>query len=148
MPRESLKPYLSKAAKYCATQERAPSQVSAKLLQWGVAEDETEDILSELRKLDFLNEKRFCRAYCRDKFRFNKWGKVKIRQQLRMLGFSDDRIDEGLNEIPKESYEQMIRALIEARKSQRQVDSPIEKQKLTRYLLQKGFEYESFSKFF
>ncbi len=50
----------------------------SKLSLWGIENDDAEKIIEILIKENFINEARFAAAFVRDKFKYNKWGKIKI----------------------------------------------------------------------
>lgn len=133
-----------KIANYCAYQERAPKEVEEKLLSFGLKVQDIPKIIKELIDQGFLNEDRFARAYASGKFRNNKWGKHKIRQHLIFKGIDKEKIETALNGIDPEAYHQIIQQLIIQKKSSiDENDSYIKNQKISAYLLQKGFESEA-----
>jgi len=77
---------LIKAASFCAYQERTHKEVRTRLSELEVVGDESEAILTYLIKNNYLNEERFARIFAGSKFRQKKWGRIKIRQELKMRG--------------------------------------------------------------
>ena len=73
-----------KAEAYCSSMERCVTDVEAKLSQWGATPEVMEKIVRHLQDERYIDQKRFCSAFVRDKYRFNQWGRVKISQALRM----------------------------------------------------------------
>lgn len=137
------KTILSKAAKYCAEQERCKSEVRNKLSFWKATKEEAIQVIEELEKQNFLNEKRFVSAYCVGKFRQLGWGKIKIRAGLKQLGIPSTLIGSGLNEIPEKEYKSMLIKTAEKKGlSQLKGDDFESKVKIFRYLSFKGFEPE------
>ena len=126
---------------YCSYQERTHIEVDKKLQSLGMIPVVRERILMHLLQNNFLNEERFARAYSRGKFNNNKWGRVKIKQQLLQKGASEANIRIGLTEINEEVYFGMIKSL--ASKYQlrnKETNAYKRKQNLLRYLMQKGYE--------
>ena len=80
---------LAKLQRYCAYQDRCHQEVRTKLIDLGVFGDTLEEIITDLIKDNFLNEERFARSYARGKFRMRKWGRIKIRQELKLRKISD-----------------------------------------------------------
>src|SRR6478672_11099295 len=74
---------LVKAEAWCAYQERCQQEVRDKIYSWGLHEHEVENVIAELISKNFLNEERFAKAYAGGKFRIKKWGRVKIRMELK-----------------------------------------------------------------
>lgn len=141
----SLKSLKVKAAKFCAYRERAASEVRQKLMKIGASEEEAEEVLSILVKENFLNEDRFGRAFALDKFRFNKWGKIKIRHALVRLQLDNLTIEKSLDCIEKEEYSRLIEQLASKKYSSLEGKANA-KPKTVNYLMQKGFEYDEIKK--
>ena len=134
---------LAKAASLCSCCEYCTSQMQERLLSWGISDRDTEDIICHLIKEKYIDNKRFSRAYCHDKFCYNHWGRVKIRQMLRHLRLSDEEIAEGMEAIPEEDYLQALTdALRQKDRTLRETDPYQRKGKLVRHLLSRGFEMD------
>ena len=70
---------LYKSAAYCSQSEHCISDLRNKLTQWGVMESDWDKIIRYLVDENYINESRYAIAFTKDKFRYNKWGKIKIR---------------------------------------------------------------------
>lgn len=143
MERESLVQQAKvRAARYCAGRERAPFQVYEKLISWKLTEEEAEQVLDQLRSEKYIDENRFCRAFCRDKFEFNQWGKVKIRQELFQYRLPEEVVAYGLDQIDPQRYEDRLRQLSRDKwKSlEGEADAWTRKQKTAAYMVRKGYE--------
>ena len=88
-----------KAETYCSSMERCVVDVEAKLSQWGATPEMMEKIVRHLQDERYIDQKRFCSAFVRDKYRFNQWGRVKTCQALRMKKIPADVIAKGLEEV-------------------------------------------------
>lgn len=132
---------LAKAEHYCAYQERAQQEMRNKLYEWGQWTDDVEEIIAELIQTNFLNEERFTQVYVSGKFKIKHWGKIKIKQGLKMKNVPDKMIFNALKAIDYDDYLATILMLAE-----KKVGSIIEKDlykkryKLISYLLGRGFE--------
>jgi regulatory protein len=127
---------------YCKYQERCHQEVRNKLYELGCRTKDVEEQISELIEKNIINEERFARAYARGKFRMNKWGKEKIKQQLRFRKVSEYCIRKGFEEINGEEYDATVLALAEKKYAQIKLHKNIfiVKSKLYKYLIQKGYE--------
>lgn len=138
--------YLDLAAiqHYCAYQERCHSEVRNKLWELNFRGEEIEEALSVLISENFLNEERFARSYSRGKFNINHWGRKKIVQALKQKQVSEYCIKKGLQEIDDTKYIETLRLLLRKKWEELKKErlGYIRKQKVQRYLLQKGFENE------
>ena len=89
----------------------------------------------------FIDDERFCRAFVNDKFRFSKWGKMKIAQGLYMKKIPSDVAWRYLNEIDEEEYLSVLRDLLASkRKSIHASDDYELNGKLMRFAMSRGFE--------
>lgn len=132
---------LSRAAALCSGSEHCSSEIRKKLLLWGLSPTQAEKAIGFLIDEKYIDSKRFCRAYCLDKFRYNHWGRIKISQMLRMLELDSSDINEGLDAIPEEEYQEVLQHVLEQKNKQLKDSDPyIRKGKLVRHALSRGFE--------
>jgi regulatory protein len=142
MAEETLyKVCLSRAMALCSRREYCPEDIRAKMETWGLGENDSGKVIEILLKENFLNENRYAEAFVKDKFHYNKWGKVKIAAHLKMKKLSAAIIRSALGCIDDELYRKTLCDLIASRrrnvKAKNQYDL---KGKLLRYGLSKGFE--------
>ncbi len=95
---------LQKLQRYCAYQDRCHSEVRSKLLDLGIYGDELEEIIAELITDNFLNEERFARSYARGKFNIKKWGRHRIKQELKRRQITDYCLRKAMEEIEETDY--------------------------------------------
>lgn len=129
-----------KAEAYCSTTEHCPAEVMAKLIQWGADGEMSERILAHLQKERYVDSVRFCRAFVRDKYRFTRWGRVKIVQALRMKHLSSEEIEAGVAEIDEEEYAKGLRDLLRQKNKSVSGKNEYERNtKLIRFAVGRGF---------
>ncbi len=134
---------LVKAERYCAYQERCSNEVKQKLKELDADEETSAKIVSSLSEDDFMSDERFARLFASGKFRIKRWGKNKIRAELRMKKIPDNFIKNALNGIDEGEYLKTIQHLI--KKKEKEVKSQNSKdkaRKVVNFLLSKGFESE------
>lgn len=131
-----------KAKHYCAYQERCHSEVKEKLYSFGLRKTDVEQLLSQLIDEDYLNEERFAIQFAGGHFRMKRWGRVKIRYELKQKKVSEYCIKKALKAIDEEAYEKTLHKLLEAKRKtlQSETNHFIRRRKLQDYLLQKGYE--------
>lgn len=127
---------------YCQYQERCHKEVRNKLYEIGFTTDEVNRQIAELIESGILNEERFAIAFARGKFRLLQWGRIKIKQQLKLRGISEYCIKKALKEIDNEEYSRVLTQLAVKKLSslKRDKNTLLRKAKTCRYLLQKGYE--------
>jgi len=132
---------LKRAAALCSSQEQCSSHIREKLKSWGASSEDADKIIDILIKEKFLNDARYATFYVRDKFRFNGWGKIKLRMMLRQKGIPLAIIEEALNQIDPDLYKQTCtRLLSEKSASLKESNQFKRKGKLFRFAAQRGFE--------
>ena len=132
---------LNKAAAYCTTCERCISEVTAKLVSWGVAPVAQQRIIDRLQHENFISEERYSRAFVNDKLRFNRWGRIKITAALREKRLPGNLIKEALEQIDDEEYMKILREVVAAKHRElRGKDDYASKQKILRFAASRGFE--------
>lgn len=130
-----------KAEHYCAYQERSQQEVRDKLYAWGLHQNEVERIISELIETNFLNESRFAHAYAQGRFKLKAWGKYKIKAGLKSKQVSARLIQDALDGIPAEAYQEMLKEVLQKKaRLIRESDVFIRQQKLIQYGLMRGYE--------
>ncbi len=128
---------------YCAYQERCHQEVTRKLKSWGLISEAIELLISELMQFNFLNEERYARSFSRGKFRIKKWGRKKIRAELKKREVYDKCIDFAMEEIDDKAYFETLKEVLQKKNEhEKESDSYRRKAKLTRYLVYRGYEYD------
>lgn len=134
---------LSAAAGYCSLAEHCTTEVIEKIKRFELTSDDQSKLLKRLLDDGYLNESRYVKAFVKDRFRFSKWGRIKIRYALRQKGISSTLADEGLSEIPEEDYREMLTDLLRQKKRSIKANSPYElRGKLLRFAAGRGFELD------
>jgi len=145
MPQKKLTPSQAKVkiGAFCAYQERCQQEVRDKLYTYGLHAEEVEELISFLIVEGFLNEERFAQAFVGGKFRIKKWGRNKILQELKLRKISPNCIKSGMKEIEPEAYWETLKGLVEKKwDSLSEKDDFVKRQKVTRYLMTRGFELD------
>jgi regulatory protein len=133
---------------FCAYQDRSSFDVRLKLKEWEISEDQVNLIMQGLVIDGFLNDQRFASSFVSGKFRIKKWGRIKIKAQLRLKKISSELIAVALKEIESEQYWQTLLHLTEKKSKElaSKNDSQWNKRiKIARFLTQKGYESDLIS---
>lgn len=132
---------LQKAEKYCAYQERSQQEVRQKLYDLGLYPRDVEQIISELIGNNFLNEERFANAYALGKFRIKGWGKIKIKQGLKLKRVPEGMIKKALQQIDLDDYLAKLKGILEKKAILLKEKEPYKRSyQLKQYAFGKGYE--------
>jgi len=142
MNKDEYSQYLQKMMALCSKSEKCEFDIEQKLRKYNVPDDDIQKILNDLQENDFINHTRYVEAFINDKLRFNHWGKRKIAYTLHAKNIDETLIQTKLNKIDPEYYKKILEE--ELRKKINKISEPIDKEgkeKIIRFLTQKGFEY-------
>jgi regulatory protein len=127
----------------CAKSEKCKQDIRNKLFLQKLNPSDIEWIIENLEAEKFIDEQRYTNFYVRDKFRFNKWGKIKIRYNLSSKRIPEDIIREALETIDEDQYfKTLLDELSKKNSSLKDRDTNYKKAALFRFGAQKGFEGE------
>ena len=101
---EDNKIIIEKIQAYCNYQERCVREVKNKLFSLKVSSKSANDIIEYLIDNDYLNEERYSQMFVQGKLRIKKWGRIKLRHELKLKGVNTKIIDNKINQISEEEY--------------------------------------------
>lgn len=134
---------LEKMKNWCAYQERSQFEVRNKLFEYGIFNEEAENIISQLIQENFLNEERFALAFARGKFRIKRWGRIKIKLELKQHKVSEYCISKALKQIDGNEYFATLEKIIEKKTKEIKESNKIKKQyKIIKYAMSRGYEQD------
>ena len=90
---------------------------------------------------NFLNEERFAMSFARGKFSIKKWGRIKIKQELKQKRVSEYCLKKALQQIDETEYIESLKKIIVGYRRLIKEPNKIKLQyKLMNYALSKGYE--------
>jgi len=95
---------IEKIQSYCLYQDRCINEVKYKLYSFKVSSQLVENIVEYLIDNDYLNEERYTKMFIQGKLRIKKWGRIKLKYELRSKGIDIKIINEHINQINEEDY--------------------------------------------
>jgi len=132
---------LVKTMHLCSQREYCRSDIESKLENWNVPSSCFKKILTTLVRENFLNEDRYAKAFVKDKFLYNKWGKIKISAHLKAKKISAPAIRAALECIDNDLYISTLTTIINSQKRSVKAKNQYElKAKLLRFGQSRGFE--------
>jgi len=106
------KKILGKLQRFCVYRERSTKEVKDKLVALQVDYRELAEYINALQEQKFLSEPRFVAAFVNDKFKINRWGKIKIRQALQLHKIDPALIEMGFEKIDDVVYTKTLQHII------------------------------------
>ena len=134
---------LFQTAAFCSQAERCESDIRRKISMAGLPDEAAERIIRYLQQENYLSESRYASAFVKDKFRFNKWGRIKINYELQRKRISAEARETALAEIEPAEYRRILTGLLKAKlRTLRSGDARDKRMKLIRFAAGRGFEGE------
>lgn len=136
----------SRMAALCSVSEHCESEIREKLQRAAMSVSDVQRIVDRLYDEQYLDTARYCRAFSRDRLRFNHWGRVKIQLALRQKGLPDADIHQALEDLPEEEYCQILADILAQKaRSLHDEDDYTRRDKLIRFALGRGFTMNEIS---
>jgi regulatory protein len=143
MTNDNLKEIHKRMAALCSRSEQCSTDIRKKIIASGLDKDAADNIITKLKEDNFINDERYINSYIAEKFRINKWGKVKMKYYLKMKGLEDILIQNGLDEINEEEYHDTLIKTLKQKARQVKKKNKFEKMgQVIRFAQNRGFEPE------
>ncbi|MDA3853735.1 MAG: regulatory protein RecX [Bacteroidales bacterium] len=147
MKEYSKKEAYSRATALCSKSEKCISDIRKKLYDWELDAEEHDVVIDALIDNKYIDEERFATYYVRDKYRFNGWGRVKIRHNLSQKQVPSYLIDEAMEEIDSEVYDEKLQHALSIKKRSIKTEDNYERRhKLMRFAAGRGFSLDEINK--
>ena len=132
----------SRLSRIASQREICTSDAETRLRSWGLDDEEKiGKIITDLQSGKFIDNSRYTRAFVNDKFKYNGWGRIKLRAHLRQKKIDDDIVNDALEALDEELYYARAYKIASTYLKTAKAKNKFElKGKLLRHLASKGFE--------
>lgn len=125
----------------CSRSEQCTGEARKKLFDWGISSSDAEKIVESLVKRRFIDDRRYCSAFVRDKLMFAHWGKRKIMLSLIQKRIGRDIINDTLDSIDENEYERILKKIVLTKaRTIKDADTYEGRTRLFRFAVSRGFE--------
>ena len=130
-------------AALCANAEHCQYEMLEKMKRWELSEEAQARVMAQLIEERYVDDRRYARAFVKDKIRYNKWGHRKVQQGLWMKRIDKEIQDEVLDDIDEKEYLDVLKPLLKQKRKSIKANSDYElNQKLVRFAYGRGFTFE------
>lgn len=126
------------AYNFLSYRERSSYEIKDKLASKGYRENIIQEVISDLKRLNYINDHRFSRKWIKDRINLKPRGKHLLKKELRKKGIEDQIIDQTLNELVDDKVAVKMANTLAEKWLKRNSNSDLTK--LKRYLYNKGFD--------
>ena len=130
-------------AALCANAEHCQYDMLEKMKRWELSDEAQARVMARLIEERYVDDRRYARAFVKDKIRYNKWGRRKVQQGLWMKRIDKEIQDEVLDEIDEKEYLNVLKPLLKQKRKSIKANSDYElNQKLVRFAYGRGFTFD------
>ena len=130
-------------AALCANAEHCQYEMLEKMKRWVLSDEAQARVMAQLIEERYVDDRRYARAFVKDKICYNKWGHRKVQQGLWMKRIDKEIQDEVLDEIDDNEYLNVLKPLLKQKRKSIKANSDYElNQKLVRFAYGRGFTFE------
>ena len=134
---------LERCAAACARAEHSAGELRKKMARWRLTRQDADRVIDFLYDNAFIDDARFAHAFVNDKVAFDLWGRIKIRQALRLHGIDSETIAAALDDVDSELYRHNLDTLLRQKaKLSTETDPYKRKTALYRFAASRGYESE------
>ena len=132
-----------KMAQLCSRSEQCSADIRKKIAAFDIVQEVVDEIIEKLKTEKFIDDERYVKAYVSDKFRLNKWGRIKMRYYLKAKGLPDSVIEVGMTAIDNDQYIKVLLATMKERAQKYKSAEKFERAAhVIRFTQSRGFEPE------
>ena len=130
-------------ASLCANAEHCQYEMLEKMKRWELSDEAQARVMARLIEERYVDDRRYARAFVKDKICYNKWGRRKVQQGLWMKRIDKEIQDEVLDDIDEKEYLDVLKPLLKQKRKSIKANSDYElNQKLVRFAYGRGFTFE------
>ena len=132
-----------KALRFLSNRPRSEWEVRQNLQKAGYEAGTIDQVLERLRGVGLLDDAAFVRYWIDNRMQFKPRGALALRQELRRKGVDREVIDTVLGEVDHDDGSAATRSALAIAGRYRNLPRQAFAQKLSTYLLRRGFDYET-----
>lgn len=125
---------------HLSRRDHSIKELKTKLLRKTDNPDWIEEVIIQLQKLGYLNDQRFVENFLDNCHRFKNYGPIRIKQELKLKGIDKEIINIAMLESEFDYFEAALEHL--NKKYNQPVEDRKERDRLTRFLINKGFGFD------
>jgi regulatory protein len=132
------------ALNFLSYRSRSEKEISDKLKKKGFSPENIEGVISDLKRVNLLNDYDFACGWIKDRLKNRPKGMLLLKQELFKKGIEKKIIEKALKEFyPKKDEVQIALDLIKRReKRYKGLDRKLARKRMSDFLLRRGFSYE------
>lgn len=143
--KEEVKKAKDYAFKLLSYRPRSIMEIQDRLKKKDYSSKVTSEVVKNLKRLKFLNDKEFARMWMENRIRTRPIGRYRLYQELIQKGIDRELIEETLSNYKEEKEIELARELVQkkSKRSYRNLDQVTAQRRLYGFLQRRGFSYDT-----
>ncbi len=143
--KEEVKKAKDYAFKLLSYRPRSIRELQDRLKKKDYSSKVTSEVVKNLKRLKFLNDKEFARMWVESRIKTRPMGRYRLYQELIQKGIDRDLIEKTLSNYQEEEEIELAKELAQRKlkKSYRNLDNLTAKRRLYGFLQRRGFSYDT-----
>src|SRR5699024_8866913 len=142
LEKENLNNAINVALRYLTYRQRSEKEIFDKLNSKEYPDKLIYQAIDYLKSKGYINDREFARSFLQDKTNINKYGPIKIKNQLKLKGISNTIIDEIVDMDRDDEYQMSLELASKRISRYKNEERSAIYRKLGGYLQRRGFSYE------
>lgn len=136
----------NRCIKYISTRLRSEKEINVYLDKFNLEENDKEHIINDLKRIGFINDLTFTKAYISDRIYLSNDGLEKIRKELINHSIDTEVIDEELSKVDENIIKEKLSKLISKKiKNNHKYSKYIMRQKIYNDMINLGYSSSMFN---
>ena len=141
---EEKKRAKERALNFLAYRDRSEKEMVAKLKEVGYDQPIIDWVMSELKRINLIDDEKFARIYSQSKMITHPVGEFMLRRELKHKGIADDQIEQTVDKVYQEKDQYALAKELACQRKIRfkNVDELKAKKRVSDFLLRRGFSWD------
>jgi regulatory protein len=141
---EERKKAKDRALNFLSYRDRSEKEIQTKLKDVGYDEQIIDWVLKELKRLKFLDDKRFAQSYAQTQMITRPMGEYFLKRELKQKGIDSELIEQTVEKIyeEKDQFSVAIELAQQRKKRYQNIDDMKMKKRVSDFLLRRGFGWD------
>lgn len=144
---EEKKRAKDRALRFLSYRDRSEKEVRTKLQRIGYDADIIDWVITELKRLKFMDDQRFAQSYAQTQMLTRPVGEHYLRHELKNKGLEEPLIEQTIEQIYQDKDQSIVAMELAAQRKKRykNLDQIKAKKRVSDFLLRRGFDWETVS---
>lgn len=141
---EKRKSAKDRALKFLSHRDRSEKEIITKLKDIGYGDSIIEWVITELKRLKFIDDESFAQSYAQTQMITRPMGEYYLRRELKKKGLNAELIEQTVEKVydERDQFSIALELAIQRKKRYRNIEEIKAKKRVSDFLLRRGFSWD------